>query len=50
LLIIIFVSRPAACDLETYMAYLEKVMKAKKYFENFSPNSNELKEIVSKKR
>ncbi|XP_005100181.2 exocyst complex component 7 [Aplysia californica] len=36
---------PAACDLETYMSYLEKVLKAKKYFDNFSPNSKELKDI-----
>ncbi|CAG5116997.1 unnamed protein product [Candidula unifasciata] len=36
---------PAASDLETYMAYLEKVLKAKKYFETYSPNSKEMKEI-----
>ncbi|CAL1548455.1 unnamed protein product [Lymnaea stagnalis] len=36
---------PAASDLETYMSYLEKVLKAKKYFEVSSPNSKELKEI-----
>ncbi|XP_059167515.1 exocyst complex component 7-like [Physella acuta] len=36
---------PAASDLETYLSYLEKVLRAKKYFELFSPNSKELKEI-----
>ena len=39
--------RPAVSGLETYMSYVEKVLKAKKYFENHSPNSKELKEIVS---
>ncbi|GFO24828.1 exocyst complex component 7, partial [Plakobranchus ocellatus] len=37
---------PAASDLETYMSYLEKVLKAKKYFDTHSPNSKELKEIA----
>ncbi|GFR90341.1 exocyst complex component 7 [Elysia marginata] len=36
---------PAVSGLETYMSYVEKVLKAKKYFENHSPNSKELKEI-----
>ncbi|BFZ03734.1 hypothetical protein BsWGS_06773 [Bradybaena similaris] len=36
---------PAASDLETYMSYLEKVLKAKKYFDTYSPNSKEMKEI-----
>ncbi|KAK3772011.1 hypothetical protein RRG08_008250 [Elysia crispata] len=36
---------PAVSDLETYMSYVEKVLKAKKYFETHSPNSKELKEI-----
>ncbi|RUS71635.1 hypothetical protein EGW08_020605 [Elysia chlorotica] len=36
---------PAVSGLETYMSYIEKVLKAKKYFETHSPNSKELKEI-----
>uniref|UniRef100_A0A0B6Z8K7 Exocyst complex component 7 n=1 Tax=Arion vulgaris TaxID=1028688 RepID=A0A0B6Z8K7_9EUPU len=36
---------PAASDLETYMSYLEKVIKAKKYFEVHSPNSKEFRDI-----
>lgn len=36
---------PAVSGLETYMSYVEKVLKAKKYFENHRPNSKELKEI-----
>ncbi|XP_055876653.1 exocyst complex component 7-like isoform X1 [Biomphalaria glabrata] len=36
---------PAASDLETYMSYLEKVLKAKKYFELYSPKSKEIKDI-----
>lgn len=45
-LTVLFILRPAASDLETYMSYLEKVLKAKKYFDTYSPNSKEMKEIV----
>ncbi|KAL8579445.1 hypothetical protein ACOMHN_026810 [Nucella lapillus] len=33
---------PAACDLDTYLAYMEKVLKAQKYFEAYNAGSKEL--------
>ncbi|KAK7469684.1 hypothetical protein BaRGS_00036313 [Batillaria attramentaria] len=36
---------PAACDLDTYLAYMEKVLKAQKYFQTYNAGSKELEDI-----
>ncbi|KAK7112146.1 exocyst complex component 7-like [Littorina saxatilis] len=36
---------PGACDLETYLSYMEKVLNAQKYFQNYNAGSKEQAEI-----
>jgi hypothetical protein len=39
--------RPEACDLDTYLSYMEKVLRAQQYFKTYNMGSKELDDIVS---